>query len=120
MQPGVRWVPGWWEQGDAWVMHSVVDLGNGLACLTPMVNPAAPDRFPFVPDPDLSIEFVPVEGNLKRCEIAWQGVPVGTDLNVRRRPELIIAAGSRLRSALLAGEDPATAERAFQAEVARG
>lgn len=45
-------VAGWLPHGEDLILHSVALIGNQWICLTPQLVPM-PDRFAFIPDPDL-------------------------------------------------------------------
>lgn len=47
-----RHVAGWLLHGEDLILHSVAVIGNQWTCLTPQLVPA-PNRFEFVPDPQL-------------------------------------------------------------------
>lgn len=94
----VRQITGWLLENDNYVLHSVIDQGDGLCCVTPMlVN--APAVFDFKPDP--AIEWRE-EGEYRVAYRGGQAIEPG----VRRDPAKSRREVSIMRERLLSGMNP--------------
>lgn len=57
-----KYVAGWWQMGDAYVLHSVIDVSGELFCVTPQYQQLEAGSIVFVRDTKL--QWVDVDGIL--------------------------------------------------------
>ncbi len=95
-----RAVTGWrLSPGGLYILHSVVETGGVLTCVTPSGLEGDADWFDFVRDGD--IEIVPAGD---RYRFVRKGVELG--YGARKDPQNVIAAMAGVRRDLDAGKDP--------------
>ena len=104
-----RAVTGWrLTPGGLYILHSVVETGGVLTCVTPSGIAGDAGWFDFLPDPDIAI--VPAG---ERYRFVRKGVELG--YGARQDPQRVIAAMARVKQDLEAGGNP----EAILREVAR-
>jgi len=101
-----RAIPGWLVQGFDFTLHSVVESGDDLFCVTPG-EPDETEIF-FIPDP--KIEWIETGAN---CSAVRNGEEIG--VGIRRFPAYTIALHQMIRYRLFVGMDPDQAQY-FSAE----
>ncbi len=95
-----RAVTGWrLSPGGLYILHSVVETGGVLTCVTPSGIEGDADWFDFIPDRD--IEVVPAG---ERYRFVRKGVELG--YGARKDPEKVIAAMAAVKRDLDAGRPP--------------
>ena len=109
LDPRAKHVLGWWQQGDTFVLHSVIEQSGDLYCITPQHFDI--QGFMFVRDPKL--EWVTDEGLAPR--ILREGVECFDGL--RRYPETFKRAHDLLQEKLATGLEPFDAMAAVIDEI---
>ena len=93
-------VTGWrLSPGGLYILHSVVETGDILTCVTPSGIDGDPDWFDFIRDPDIEVLLT---GD--RYRFVRKGVEMG--YGARKDPEKVIAAMAAVRRDLDAGMNP--------------
>lgn len=97
-----KMVSGWWSDNDVYILHSVIDTGDRLICITPGLHPSLDFTcIEFRPDPKIDRQDIN-ETTVKMG--TRQGVKLG--VGIRRNPEEAIAVAEYVRTRLLSGMDP--------------
>ncbi|MGY4569827.1 MULTISPECIES: hypothetical protein [Bradyrhizobium] len=92
-----RAVVGWWVQWPDFVLHSVIERGGQLICITPTRFDES--DFPFIPDPKISwLEDGDVYSAVRDGRVIGPGV--------RAFPTFTMARNAIVRERLIAGVDP--------------
>ncbi len=91
-----RHISGWWQRGDIFYFHSVVQVATGLHCITPFRDR---DPLQFAPDPEIT--WLEADG-VMNAERRGAKVPI----LVREFPERVIEEASTMLEALKKGADP--------------
>ncbi len=93
-------VTGWrLSPGGLYILHSVVETGGVMTCVTPSGIEGDPDWFDFIPDPDIEVSL-----SGERYSFVRKGVELG--YGARQDPQKVIAAMAAVRRDLDAGKDP--------------
>ena len=97
-----RAVIGWrLSPGGLYILHSVVETGGVLTCVTPSGIQGDPDWFDFLPDPDIELSL---KGD--RYTFVRKGTELG--YGARQDPQKVIAAMAEVKRDLEAGKAPDT------------
>jgi len=95
-----RAITGWrLSPGGLYILHSAVETGGVLTCVTPSGIEGDTDWFDFLPDPDIEVSLV---GD--RYRFVRKGVEMG--YGARQDPGKVIAAMAKVRRDLEAGANP--------------
>ena len=93
-------VTGWrLSPGGLYILHSVVETGGVLTCVTPTGLDGDSDWFDFILDPDIEVSLA---GN--RYRFVRNGIELG--YGARQNPENVIAAMAGFKRELEAGANP--------------
>ncbi len=100
-------VVGWrLSPGGLYILHSVVETGGVLTCVTPSGIDGDPDWFDFIRDPDIEVSLIGDKYRFIR-----KGVELG--YGARQDPEKVILAMAGVRRDLDAGLNPKAILRAI-------